>query len=123
MVLKKNNLITVLTDIGREFNISFDLLVSTFTQHKQEWRSVIHFTIDGKGGKYGQRTPGIFFFNWRLEIYSAVNGNPNYAYKHGTKLEVKKWMNLEISQTLIDYKEGRQVKSKTLFFIEIVKTG
>ena len=118
MVLKKNNLITVLTDIGREFNISFDLLVSTFTQHKQEWRSVIHFTIDGKGGKYGYRTPGIFFFNWRLEIYSAVNGNPNYAYKHKTKLEVEKWMTLEISQTLIDYKEGRQVKSKTLFLLK-----
>jgi hypothetical protein len=69
MSIRKNNLITTLPFIGKEYKISFDLFVSKF-QVSGYHRSVIHFTTGGNHGKYGDRTPGIWIINKKLSIVS-----------------------------------------------------
>ena len=111
MVLKKNNLLTVLPYIGREFKISFDILVSKFGPG---WQSVIHFTTDGNHGIYGYRIPGLWVFQDKtLSIRSALNGN-EHVYTHQPVLEVEKWINVEISQILFENK-ARQIEGIRIF--------
>ena len=114
MVLEKKMKITVLPYIGREFNISFDLFVSQYTT--SSWLSVIHFTIGGNKANYGDRTPALYISpKKKLFVCSAItiNGetitNYGYYFFHQTVLQVKNWINMEISQTLINYKARRQV--------------
>ena len=108
MVIKKSNLVTALPYIAKEYKISFDLFV---TEHQAPISSVIHFTTDGNMGKYGDRIPGIWIYNKKLEIMSAVSGNHNYHFINPTVLEEGKWINVEISQTLVGDKVRKAVKS------------
>ena len=102
MEIKKSNLVTALPYIAKEYKILFDLFV---TKHITDtYRSVIHFTAGGNFGKYGDRIPGIWIVGKKLSIVSAINGNHNYQYINPTVLEEGKWMNVEISQSLVDDK-------------------
>ena len=110
MVIERNNLITVLPHIEKEFKISFAILIS---KYGADWQSVIHFTEDGNFGIYGDRIPGLWFsHDKKLHVGSALNGNYNYVYAHHTVLQVEKWINLEISQTLINNKARRQFEEE-----------
>ena len=46
------------------------------------WSNIMHATIGKNIGRYGDRTPGIWFHSGttKLHICSAVNGNANYCY-------------------------------------------
>ena len=46
------------------------------------WSNILHATIGGNIGKYGDRTPGIWFHSGttKLHICSAVSGHANYCY-------------------------------------------
>ena len=46
------------------------------------WSNILHATVDNNRGKYGGRTPGIWFHSNsnKLHICSAVSGNRNYCY-------------------------------------------
>ena len=101
--LKKNNLVTELPYIGKEYKISFDLFVTKFGA--EDYQSVIHFTTSGNAEKYGDRTPGVWMCKTKkLHISSALNGNVNNFYDDPTVQEEQKWINVEISQTLMDNK-------------------
>ena len=108
MDIKKSNLVTTLPYIAEEYKISFDLFV---TKHITDtWQSVIHFTAGGNVGKYGDRIPGIWINkNKKLYIMSALNGIPHKTYNFPKVLEEGKWINVEISQTLVDNKVGKPV--------------
>ena len=109
MDIKKSNLVTTLPYIAEEYKILFDLFV---TKHITDtWQSLIHFTTGGNHGKYGDRIPGLWINkNKKLYIMSAVNWNPTHIYNFPKVLEEGKWINVEVSQTLVDNKVG-----KTLF--------
>ena len=107
MEIKKSNLVTALPYIAKEYKISFDLFV---TEHQAAISSVIQFTTDGNMGKYGDRIPGIWIFNKKLEIMFAVSGNHNFHFINPTVLEEGKWINVEISQTLVGDKVRKAIK-------------
>ena len=110
MVLKQSNLLTVLPFIGMEFNISFDLFVAEYSTDM--WANVIHFTIGENTDEYGNRNPAIFASpDKQFYLVSAINGE-DYIYNHKTELEAQTWINMEISQTLLDKKARRQVRHK-----------
>ena len=112
MVVTKNNLLTVLPYIGREFKISFDFLISNYGAG---WKSIIHFTTDGNWEKYGDRAPGIWIGPDKdLYICSAINGNTNVCHHVKT---TQQWMSVEISQTLINNKAGGQVERQEVFSV------
>ena len=106
MLFKKNNLITILPEVGSEFKIEFDLYLSEYG--KYPWYNILLGAVD-KGRneyiKYGDRLPGIFVHHDKtLWICSAVNGNSNYCHITGTKL--KKWTAVEICQHVLDGEGG-----------------
>ena len=102
LVVEKDNLITELPFIGKEYRISFDVFIS---EYGTGWQSVIHFTVDGDIAKYGDRIPGVFIYqDKKMYIASAINGNRNYVYGHTTVIPKGKWSQVEISQKLINSK-------------------
>ena len=103
--LAQNKLVTTLPSIGKEYQVSFDMLV---TKHKLvDWRNVIHFTIGGNYGTYGERTPGVWIFrNNQLHIASAVNGNHNHIFDWPDPIVEGDWNNIQIYQTLRNNKAG-----------------
>ena len=76
MGIRINNLVTTLLFIGKEYKISFDLLVSKF-QVSGYYRSIIHFTTGINHGKHGDRTPGIWIISNKLHSASPLNENHN----------------------------------------------
>ena len=109
MNIQKSNLVGTLPSIGKEYQISFDLLV--INHHKgTDARNILHITTGGNHGKYGDRIPGIWIWDRRLSISSALNGNHNSHFQLPTELEEGIWNSLHISQILIDSKAGGQFK-------------
>ena len=74
-------------------------------------RNVLHFTTDRNQGKYGDRIPGIWIWDRRLSISSALNGNHNSHVELPTVLIEGLWNKLHISQILINSKAGGQFKA------------
>ena len=111
--LKRNNLITVLPCIGKEYKISFDVFISKFIAN---WQSIIHFTVGEDNAKYGDRTPGVWISNQKtFYICSALNGNKDYCFKSTNVQQLGKWINVEISQTFVKDQAGRYIdKEKNL---------
>ena len=105
MVIKKDNLLTTLPSLDKEYKITFDMFI---TKHiVDNFRTVVHFTVGGNNDKYGDRTPGVWTFKKRLSVASAVSGNRNKVFMYPKVLEEGKWTNVEISQSLVDDKANR----------------
>ena len=109
MKIKRDQLLTVLPQIGSVFKISFDLFISEY--HKPYLcYGVIVFTADIGAtypGKYGDRHPGVYICgDQRLYICQTQNGNNNLGYKHTSVLPVKKWISVETHQSFKKDKAG-----------------
>lgn len=63
------------------------------------WSNIIHATIGNNIGKYGDRTPAVFFLSrtTRLHICSAVNGNVNYCW-NSSPLPLLRYSRIRITQ-------------------------
>ena len=101
MVLKPNNLITILPMVGSEYKVEFEYYISEFGSF--EWYNILLFAVD-KGMrdfiKYGDRIPGVWVRNDKtLHICSAVQGNANFCPSTGAKL--KQWTKVEICQHVL----------------------
>ena len=79
MILKKSTLIAKPKILLRGWRVSFK--INPFGTING-WTNILHATIGRNHGKYGDRTPGIWFHSktTKLFICSAVNGNTNYCY-------------------------------------------
>ena len=125
IVLQRNKLLTVLPYLGREFKISFDLFITKYGTPKWNYYysrlalawSIIHFTLGGDMENEGDRIPGIFIYPKTKVCQIWMNWNIIHDVK--TELQEKKWINFEISQTLINKKAGRQVEGKMSFVFSI----
>ena len=104
--VKKNQQISELPSIGKEYDISFELLITNFGT--DAFQNVIHFTLGENAAKYGDRNPAVWVTKQnKLCISSAISGNKNYfgpALEIPTVLETGKWIKIQISQTLVDGK-------------------
>ena len=102
--LKPDYLVAVLPSLGSEFKIKFDLLINNF--ESSTWYNILLFTVDkGLPGsiKYGERHPAVFVKDGHLYIKAAVNGNSNYFKSF--PIAIDKWMNLKISQKMLNDEE------------------
>ena len=101
--LKKNQLITVVPYIGREYTITFDLYLNSYQYHN--WSSILHFTRSGDYGNYGDRNPAVWISDHRIHVFSSIDGNPNYN-KDPQRLffPLKTWFPVTISQNLMGKK-------------------
>ena len=70
--------------------------------------SIIHLTLGGDNGVYGDRNPAVWLHRNGFAIRTAINGNKDTAKDIFPPLEAGKWMHFEMSQTL--------VKNKVKFF-------
>ena len=111
MVLKPNQLITVLPNLGSEFKIIFDLQINNYNHWPTTWLSVLSFTAD-QGDvserpfeiKKGDRIPAIWIHkNKKIYICFTLSGT-QVCYLG--KTELRKWMKIEICQHIINNKEG-----------------
>ena len=106
MVVERNNMITELPCLAKEYNISVDVLI---TKYGAGWQSVLQLTKGSKIGSYGDRIPGLWLYqDKQLYIASLVGGNANQFYTHKSVLDLDQWITVQIAQTLTDNKAGRQ---------------
>jgi len=102
--ITKGNLMTTLSKLGKDYDLSFEVKPTKFLPN--QWTSVLHFTIGGKYGKYGDRAPGIWFrkspqtSTHSLHICSPINGNVNYC-RDSEQFPPNQWIKVKISQTMI----------------------
>ena len=101
LLLKKNQLITVVPYIGREYFISFELYLNSYQPHN--WASVIHFTRSGNYGNYGDRNPAIWITKKkRIHLVSSIAGNHHYHKNIPVVFPLKTWFPVTIRQYLED---------------------
>ena len=104
-MLEKNQLITVLPYIGREYIVKFELYMNTYTT--ADWASVLHLTTGGNAESYGDRNPAVWLSGHKdhhrmIHISSSIDGNTNMWIDSKKIYPLKTWINIRISQTLID---------------------
>ena len=82
--------------------VSFEVLPTSF---QSGWANIIHMSIGNDHGRYGDRTPGVWFqpssssaTTKKLTIYSAVNGYPNYRYDSTKMFPLNTWIRVKIEQ-------------------------
>ena len=98
MTLVKNNLLTILPNMGMEWRVSFFFNPSSYTYNN--WANVIHLTAGGNRGTSGDRIPAIFYHPAHgISVLSDVNGNPNvYKPFKPSPAPTGKWTLITISQ-------------------------
>ena len=100
--IKKNQLLSTLPILKREWKVSFDFKASSYGSG---FRQLLHMTIGGKGSgqgsRYGDRTPAIWTHSSRgFLVASAVNGRYSFS-KYFKKLpKAGEWISIEIGQEL-----------------------
>ena len=99
--MAKNQLITELPYIGKQYNISFDLLITKFDT--TEYQSVLRLTLGGNIKAYGDRAPAVWVHKDKyLHVSSSINGNNNLWYNvKSVPLFEKIWYTVKISQNLV----------------------
>ena len=104
LVLKKNQLLTVLPYIGKEYIVNFELYLNSYPT--VDWTSVLHFTKSGNIETYGDRNPAVQVSGHKdhyrlLHICSGIDGIVNMWHDPQKIYPLKKWIKIEISQTLV----------------------
>eukprot|EP00091_Calanus_sinicus_P008435 TRINITY_DN2051_c0_g1_i1.p1 TRINITY_DN2051_c0_g1~~TRINITY_DN2051_c0_g1_i1.p1 ORF type:complete len:215 (-),score=45.38 TRINITY_DN2051_c0_g1_i1:104-724(-) len=106
--LTKNNLVTELPFLGKEYQVTFELKVSKFpgTDNVQRFQNVIHLSATGVNCcNVGDRVPAVWISKEKgLAFAALVNGIANYWKVLPTVHAENKWILIDISQKLVDGK-------------------
>ena len=97
-LLRKNNLLTTLPTLGKEWVLSFEINPEGFTH--RSYAQVVQLTIGGKANAVGDRTPAIWFHRTRgVYIVTTANGIANVKKFFSDKLPAPgEWTKFEIMQ-------------------------
>ena len=96
----KNKIIAELPFMGKEYTVMFEMIINKITS---VYDTVLQIGVGPGAGRYGERNPSFFIKNTKeLHLASSINGQNNFWKNH--KLELNKWISVEVSQTL---KEGK----------------
>ena len=109
---------------GPDYQVSFDITVNKLPSAAGGWTNVIHATINGNHGTYGERNPSVWIHNsGYMLITAAVNGDVNFGYNY--HFELKKPFHLTIRQATTGKKTLYQiiVDGKQLFGVLNTKPG
>ncbi|XP_065652274.1 uncharacterized protein LOC136079791 isoform X2 [Hydra vulgaris] len=99
--LINGNLNATLSFLGKTYSVSFKVKPRSYSQG---WKSVIHLTIGGSWGRFGDRCPAVWFYydgSGRLYISAAVNEDYDYIFTT-QPLPLNQWSSLQISQFQIN---------------------
>jgi hypothetical protein len=95
----KGSLLTTLPILTKGWRVSLEIFPTDYSYGG--WTNILHLTIGGNMGQYGDRTPAIFFHpSYGMRISSAANGNKDH-YIDITPSTINQWTALEVSQQLI----------------------
>jgi len=115
--LVKENLLTTLSELGKEFSISFDFKA---TEYSSFWENVIRFTEGGLGNNVGDRIPALMVRDPGF-VMSQFPVNGQYWYKETTEeCPVDQWRQVKFSQTLENDKYMYRVKINGITEQEVV---
>ncbi|XP_065674909.1 uncharacterized protein LOC136091363 [Hydra vulgaris] len=107
--IKPNQLLTILTNFPKEYEISFDFKP---TSYLNQWESIIHFTIGGNYANYGDRSPGVWISPYNdLYFASAINGSSSNEIYSTIIPPINEWIKVKISQI--------KLKSQYIYTIDI----
>ncbi|XP_065658660.1 uncharacterized protein LOC136083184 [Hydra vulgaris] len=99
-ILKQDNLIATLPFLKKTYLVSFKIKP---TLYPPGYYSIIHLTTGGNEGKFGFRTPGVYFYGTgKLSVWSAINGNPNREYITLEALSLNQWSSIRVTQHQIN---------------------
>ena len=101
--LSKNNLLTTITRLGKEWRVSVEVNPRSY-----EWRSyasVLHLTTGGSGSgscaRVGDRTPALWLHPTRgVLVSTALNGKPSFSKNVRNALPAGEWSKIEVNQIL-----------------------
>ena len=91
----KSRLVTTIPFLYENWKVSLEVYPTGF---QNGCESILHMTISGNADGHGSRIPGIWTCQRDLRVFSSVNGNPNYANKPGTPLQVRRRYKIEVQQ-------------------------
>ncbi|XP_065671444.1 uncharacterized protein LOC105844195 isoform X4 [Hydra vulgaris] len=98
----KLNLVTILSNIGKQYTIYFELKPSSFPS---TWPSIIHLTIGGSLNTYGDRSPGAWIKNDGKQtplICAALNNVPGVgSCFSGKPLPTNAWSTFTFQQQFV----------------------
>ena len=91
----------------KEYIVNFELYLHSYPT--VDWTSVLHFTKSGNIETYGDRNPAVQISGHKdhyrlIHISSSIDGNKNMWIDPKKIYPLKTWINIRISQTLIDNK-------------------
>ncbi|XP_066914473.1 uncharacterized protein [Clytia hemisphaerica] len=120
ITIKKNREFMTRSTLLRGYSLTFEIKPISVLPG---WRSVLHGTIGGDHGKYGDRIPGIWFHHstqHALWICSAVNGNSNRCVKTG-QLPLSQYTQITVQQIQkVDLKYYYQIFVDSSKILDIV---
>ena len=100
LTLKKSNLIADIPYIGKEYRVSFDVVLESQII-TQDFVSILHITTGEDDSNVGSRIPGVWLTKDKtLLISSTLNGNYNYVVNTDDPLPEGQWTTVEILQVL-----------------------
>ena len=101
--IRKNNPITTLASVGKEYMVSFEMMVTKHDASKK-WGGVIYLH-NGADSSY----PGVWLHNdLKLQWWSLVNGKFIHIYTHNEQVKEGKWYHIAIMQV---YENGKVTTS------------
>ena len=97
--IMKNNHITTLASVGKEYMVSFEMMVNKHDASKK-WGGVIYL-YNGADSSY----PGVWLHqDHKLQWWSLVNGKWILIYTHKEQVKEGKWYHVAIMQV---YEDGK----------------
>ena len=93
----RDQVMNTFDEFPKEYSLSFDLKIESISS---EYTNILHITIGGDSGQYGERTIAVFVQpnSSKLDIFSAVNGKLEYGFTTES-MPVGEWINLRFAQS------------------------
>ena len=99
LVIEKNQKLTTLPYLGKQFSVSFQLLFRYFPT-VNPYESVLHLTVGPNAGSLGSRIPGIWATKYnKLMVVHSINGKWD-AYREVAGMNGSFWHSVSVSQEL-----------------------
>ena len=114
--MTKGKLITTLPILEKSYFVSFEMKPTSLPGG---YHNILHFTIGGDIGKYGERTPAVWSNGNSLHVCSAVSGNANYCQDIHNFIKINEWFSLNISQQLTNGKYMYKIETNGTVFHEV----
>ena len=110
--IRKNNPITTLASVGKEYMVSFEMMVTKHDASKK-WGGVIYL-YNGADSSY----PGVWLHkDLKLQWWSLVNGKFIHIYTHNEQVKEGKWYHIAIMQVYEDGKVPTSFITKVQMFL------